>query len=304
MRAPVKSAPFKNSMQKNSSGWLHAACTCEKKNLFFFLDGREWRWFFSGGWSPHMGYPGDSVMALASTLVGLCVGQKTAYVFDVYWLILFFCHLKFFFRHRNLRFSLLLHAEGWVWLPSTCDSKKGNWLPLIWAGIGVPVMWLPQKTLSFLLTVRLLAIFDNNFCVCICFCQSSSLASQCNPYVRKGASSVCCLVTLVWVRMSLHIEYGVVQRVCFECGCRVRVVCASVCVSLCLCVGVVSACVCLCVCVSELCAQGVLLVTCLLLGGVFLPRDRGFYLLLSLFLINWYWRVKKKKKNIKVKGEC
>ena len=87
--------------------------------------------------------------------------------------------------------------------------------------------------------------------------------------------------------MSLHIEYGVVQRVRFECVCCVRVVCASVCVSLCLCMGVVSACVSLSVCVSELCAQGVLLVTCLLLGGVFLPRDRGFYLLLSLFLINW-----------------
>ena len=37
---------------------------------------------------------------------------------------------------------------------------------------------------------------------------------------------------------------------------RVRVVCASVCVSSCLCVGVVSACVRLCVGVSELCAAG------------------------------------------------
>ena len=83
---------------------------------------------------------------------------------------------------------------------------------------------------------------------------------------------------LACVRKSLYIEYGVVQRVRFAYVCCVRVMCASVCVSCVLCAGVVSACVCLCVCVSELCAQGVLLVMCSLLGGVFLPRDRGFYL--------------------------
>ena len=80
---------------------------------------------------------------------------------------------------------------------------------------------------------------------------------------------------LVHVRTSLHIEYGVVQRVCFACVCCVRVVCAGMGVSLCLCMGVVSA-VLVCVCVSELSAQGVLLITCSLFGGVFLPRDPGF----------------------------
>ena len=50
--------------------------------------------------------------------------------------------------------------------------------------------------------------------------------------------------------LSLHVEYGVVQRVRFECVCCVRVVCAGVCVSAFVC-GVVSACVCCvwaCVC--------------------------------------------------------
>ena len=77
---------------------------------------------------------------------------------------------------------------------------------------------------------------------------------------------------------------------------RVRVVCASVCVSSCLCVGVVSACVRLCVGVSELCATGVLLVTCSYLEANFLPRDRGLCLFLSLFLLNWCYVEKKKKK--------
>jgi hypothetical protein len=87
----------------------------------------------------------------------------------------------------------------------------------------------------------LLAIFDKLFVFAFVFVKQVRLLCNASPYVRKYVSSVCCLVMLACVRKSLYIEYGVVQRVRFAYVCCVRVVCAGVGVSLCLCMGVVSA---------------------------------------------------------------
>ena len=58
---------------RNSSGDFTLRARAEKKKLFFFSStGVNDGDFFSGGWSPHMDYPGDSVMARASSLVELC----------------------------------------------------------------------------------------------------------------------------------------------------------------------------------------------------------------------------------------
>jgi hypothetical protein len=51
----------------------------KKKVIFFFVTCEGWE-FVSGGWSPHMDYPGDSVITRVSTLVDY-FGAKNAFWF-------------------------------------------------------------------------------------------------------------------------------------------------------------------------------------------------------------------------------
>ena len=79
-------------IQKNSSGWLYAACSAGKKKGFPPppFDGREWR-VFSGGWSPQMDYPGGPSLLWWGNR-----WQKTDSGFAVFWRR-YFCQTEFLF---------------------------------------------------------------------------------------------------------------------------------------------------------------------------------------------------------------
>ena len=111
----------------------------KKKNPFF--SSLAWMTVdFFWYWSPHMDYPGDSVIALASTLVGLFHAKNGI------WFRLFLAEIIFVTtRIQVVLFRCFSHVVGWVWLPSTCDSAWGIRLSrfeLAWRG---PVMWPSRK---------------------------------------------------------------------------------------------------------------------------------------------------------------
>ncbi len=112
-----------------------------------------------------------------------------------------------------------VHAseESMLWKDSYCCA---------WHGCA-PVMWLPRALRS--LTVRLLCnLLTIIFVFAFVFVEKVRLLCNATPYVRK-ASSVCCFGVSGVCTMSLYIEYGVVQRVRFECVCFVCVWCVPVC---------------------------------------------------------------------------
>jgi hypothetical protein len=74
-----------------------------------------------------MDYPSESVMARGSALV------------ELYWAKHGFCFRRFLTKifpvkcttEKISRFFAALDAVGWVWKPSLCGYRRGEWLPLI-----------------------------------------------------------------------------------------------------------------------------------------------------------------------------
>ena len=158
---------------------------------------------FSGGWSPQMDYPSDSVMALSSTLVEL-FHEKNGICFRCFLNVIYLSKWSVPSLANICAFSLFLRGVGWVWLPSTCKSNGGLILAapdLSWHECLSNVA--SRKDAVFCLTVRLLAILAKFICVCICFCQKVRLL--CNATrMYAVAVSVCwlvyqCAFVCVWV---------------------------------------------------------------------------------------------------------
>ena len=146
----------------NSSGWFHAlAREKKKKKIFFSLRWRGWRWIFSGGWSPHMDYPDDSVIALASTLVGLFHAKNGI------WFRLFLAEIFFVEWRQKKKWCYFAVSRMW-WDEYGCSLHviqigEFGCPDLSWHDVA-PVMWPSQKRRClFLLTVRVLAIIGKIF---------------------------------------------------------------------------------------------------------------------------------------------
>ena len=167
-------------------------------------------------WSPHMDYPGDSVMARASTLVGLSLAKNCI------WFRWFLAEI-FFVKWRQKKCAVRCSCMWWDEFGCPLHVIRGGELAApIWAGMMCPSNVASRKDVVFLLWQSdCLQSLARYLCLHL-FLTISSLALQCNPYVCKNASSVCCFCDSCVRTMSLFRECGVGGCVwCFECGCRV-----------------------------------------------------------------------------------
>ena len=197
----------------------------KKKNLFF-LRWRGWRWIFF--WWLESSYGLSRRFCYCARLhVGGAISCKKRHMISTVFGWDIFCRVTT--QKKVVLFRCFSHVVGWVWLLSTCDSDWGIWLPrfeLAWRGPSDVAF--PKKTLSF--------FFDSpiacNHCQgCLClhlFLTISSLALQCNPYVCKSASSVCCFcdscvrtvvcaVSWVWVSSCVCVAWSGVLLADWSC---------------------------------------------------------------------------------------
>ena len=180
----ILNAPPQVPIVKNSSGWLHAECTCgKKKRCFFPLDGREWRWFFL--------VVGVLIWTISAFLLWCaplhwwsCVGQETDFGFDVFWLT-FSLFLEVVLPTKKIvLFAVVTCGGNEYGCPQHVIRRRGVGCPWSELAFGAPVMWLPEKTLSFFdspIACNLGTTFVFAFVL-----SKSSLALQCNPYVRSS----------------------------------------------------------------------------------------------------------------------
>ena len=156
-----------------------------------------------------MDYPGDSVMARASTLVGLSLAKNCI------WFRWFLAEISFvkWRQKKNVLFAVLAcggmsMAALYMWF------GEGELAAPIWAGMMCPSSVASRKDVVFLLWQSdCLQSLARYLCLHL-FLTISSLALQCNPYVCKNVSSVCCFCDSCVRTMSLFRECGVGVVVC------------------------------------------------------------------------------------------
>ncbi len=165
---------------KNSSGWLHAVCTCGKKMLFLFPFWRAWMTVIFFWWLESSDGLSQRFCYGAGLYIGGAVLGKKRILFSTFFVWHFFCQGKLFFRHEKSRFIADHVWWEWVWLPLTCDSETEEL-----AAPDLSWHWCPSNVAS----TKTRLSFEQSDCFAIIwqffvfafYCQTSSLALQCNP---------------------------------------------------------------------------------------------------------------------------